>query len=315
MVNGSNSSKKGDFLTLQSLSPEILHRILDLTDRLKNRPVDVCDNQVLALVFEKPSTRTRTSFTVGFRQLGGSTLFLGRDDIQLSRGETVADTARTLSRYVDIISCRTFEHHRIEELAEHASIPIINALTDWAHPCQALSDVYTILSKSTMEHPVVAYVGDGNNVCHSLMQAAVPFSINLRIASPEGYEPDEELLRTLQDQGAAIEIFEDPADAARGAEFVYTDVWTSMGDENEAQERRQVFEPYQVNSELLDHASDSVKVVHCLPAHRGEEITDEVMDGSRSVVFDQAENRLHVQKALMAYLMADSKKIDDFLSE
>lgn len=309
-----NDEKKDDFLTLQSLSEKILRQIFELTDRLKNQPVEFCNNKVLALVFEKPSTRTRTSFTVGFRQLGGSTIFLGRDDIQLSRGETIPDTARTLSRYVDIISCRTFEHHRIEALAEHASIPIINALTDWAHPCQALSDVYTILERADGE-PTVAYVGDGNNVCHSLMQSASVFGLELRVSTPAGYEPDEGLTNRLQENGAPISRYDDPVDAVRDVDFVYTDVWTSMGDEEEAEKRREIFEPFQINGNLLSHASDDVYVLHCLPAHRGEEITDEVMDGPHSIVFDQAENRLHVQKALMAYLMADSDKIDDFLSE
>lgn len=306
---------KDDFLTLQSLPPSALDRILDLTDRLKDKPVDLCDNQVLALVFEKPSTRTRTSFTVGFRQLGGSTIFLGRDDIQLARGESVPDTARTLSRYVDLISCRTFEHHRIEDLAEFASIPIINALTDSAHPCQALSDAYTILNKSDSSNPTVAYVGDGNNVCHSLMQAALVFDLDLRIATPPEFEPDQSLTQQLLDQGADLTCFEEPEAAVENVEFIYTDVWTSMGDEDEADRRRKIFEPYQINDDLLSGASDGVKVLHCLPAHRGEEITDAVMDGPHSVVFDQAENRLHVQKALMAYLMADADEIDDFLSE
>lgn len=309
------SNNKDDFLTLQSLSVSTLERILDLTDRLKDRPVDVCDNQVLALVFEKPSTRTRTSFTVGFHQLGGSTIFLGREDIQLSRGETVADTARTLERYVDIISCRTFEHNRVEELAEHARIPIINALTDWAHPCQALSDIYTILNKAGSDSPTVAYVGDGNNVCHSLMQAASVFDVELRVATPQDYRPDPSLVEKLRTGGADLDVGQDPETAVAGADFVYTDVWTSMGDEDEAEKRRGIFEPYQINDDLLSSASSDVKVLHCLPAHRGEEITDAVMDGPHSVVFDQAENRLHVQKALMAYLMADTERIDDFLAE
>ncbi len=302
------------FISLETITGTQLEQLFELADRIRDRELDWCERRRLALVFEKPSTRTRVSFEVGIRQLDGSAVYLGRDDIQLARGETIPDTSRTLSRYVDGIVCRTFEHERVEQLAEYAAVPVINALTDWAHPCQALADFYTIRRLSEKTSPTLTYVGDGNNVCHSLMVGAFLRGLPMRISGPEGYEPDPVLLESLKDRGGAIEFTSDPAAAVKGTDFVYTDVWTSMGDEEEAEQRRRAFQPYQINRRLLEGASPEVRVMHCLPAHRGEEITDEVMEGSASVVFDQAENRLHVQKALMAVLLGDPEAVSETMA-
>lgn len=302
------------FISLETVTGSQLENLFVLADRIRERELDWCDGTRLALVFEKPSTRTRVSFEVGIRELGGGAIYLGRSDIQLARGETISDTSRTLSRYVDGIVCRTFGHERVEELAEYASVPVINALTDWAHPCQALADFYTIRRLGEQPTPTLAYVGDGNNVCHSLMVGAFLLDVPMRISGPEEYGPDEVLLESLTDRGASIEFVTDPVDAVNGADFVYTDVWTSMGDEEEAEVRRRAFQPYQVNRQLLEQAAPGAKVMHCLPAHRGEEITDEVLEGPASVVFEQAENRLHVQKALMAVLLGDPRAVSEEMS-
>lgn len=298
------------FLTLESISGDQLEALFQLTDRLKNTEYSLCDTARLGLIFEKPSTRTRVSFEVGIKQLGGDGIYLGRDDIQLSRGESIPDTARTLSRYVDGIVCRTFGHDRVEQLAEYSDVPVINALTDWVHPCQGVADFYTIRDHSNTSDPRLAYVGDGNNVCHSLMIGAWLLDIPMTVAGPEGYEPDDVLLESLNDRGGSIEWSPSPEDAVAGADIVYTDVWASMGQEDEAQKRKQVFEPYQINEALLNKADDDVRVMHCLPAHRGEEITADVIDGPQSIVFDQAENRLHVQKALLAVLLSDWDQVE-----
>jgi ornithine carbamoyltransferase len=295
-------------LTLRSLPDDDLREVLERTEQLKDRELDLCSGRTLILLFEKRSTRTRVSFSTGFQQLGGRVIFLSSDDVQLSRGETIADTARTLSRYADGIACRTFEQHRVDELGEYFEGPVINALTDQSHPCQALSDVYTVFQHAQTDAPSLAYVGDGNNVCRSLMEAARAFDLEMHVASPSGYEPDADVVDDLQKQGADLTLHDDPVDAVRNVDFVYTDVWVSMGDEN-AEQRKRDLQNYQVNTELLSHAAKEVKVMHCLPAHRGEEITANVMDGPRSVVFDQAENRLHVQKALTAYLMVGSDRL------
>lgn len=299
------------FLTLESITGEQFEALFDLTDQIRGEELDICDRTRLGLIFEKPSTRTRVSFEVGIDQLGGSGIYLSKDDIQLSRGESIPDTARTLSRYVDGIVCRTFGHDRVESLAEYSSVPVINALTDWVHPCQGLADFYTMRQHSDEQTPRLAYIGDGNNVCHSLMIGAFLLDIPMMIAGPEGYEPDDVLLDSLNDRGAEIDWTSSPEDAVDGADFIYTDVWASMGQESEAQKRKQVFEPYQVNTDLLDRANPEAKVLHCLPAHRGEEITDDVIDGPQSVVFQQAENRLHVQKALMAVLLSEYNTIEN----
>lgn len=302
------------FLTLESITREQLEGLFDLTDQIRDDELSLCDRKRLGMIFEKPSTRTRVSFEVAIEQLGGSAIYLSKDDIQLSRGESIPDTARTLSRYVDGIVCRTFGHDRVESLAEFSEVPVVNALTDWVHPCQGLADFYTIRQFSKSETPRLAYVGDGNNVCHSLMIGAWLLDYPMTIAGPEGYEPDDVLLESLNERGGSIEWTSSPEDAVDGADFIYTDVWASMGQEEEAQKRKQVFEPYQVNNDLLDRAGEDVKVLHCLPAHRGEEVTNEVIDGPHSVVFDQAENRLHVQKALLAVLLSDDGEIERILN-
>ena len=300
---------KRDFLSLYDFDPEELEGLLQRAKELKGkqrrgevwRPLE---GKTLAMIFEKPSTRTRVSFEVGMYQLGGHALYLGRGETQLGRGETIADTARVLSRYVDGIMIRTFSHRNVEELAANASVPVINGLSDLLHPCQILSDVFTIWEKlGRFEGVRVAYIGDGNNVANSWINGALRLGVQLRIACPQGYEPDQQILERALREGARVFLTHDPREAAEGAEVLYTDVWASMGQEAEREERLEVFRPYQLNRSLLELASPGALVMHCLPAHRGEEITDEVMDGPQSVVFDQAENRLHVQKAILEWLM------------
>jgi len=292
------------FITLETVTREQLVALFDLTDDIREREMDVCSRKRLGMIFEKPSTRTRVSFEVAIEQLGGTAIYLSKDDIQLSRGESIPDTARTLSRYVDGIVCRTFGHDRVEQLAEYSTVPVVNALTDWVHPCQALADFYTMRKHVQADSPTLTYIGDGNNVCHSLMIGAWLLDIPMKIAGPQGFEPDEVLMESLNDRGGSIRWTSDAQKAVEGADILYTDVWASMGQEGEKENRKQVFEPYQVNLSLLEHANDGVRVLHCLPAHRGEEITDEVIDGPASVVFEQAENRLHVQKALLSVLLS-----------
>ncbi|MCX5750592.1 MAG: ornithine carbamoyltransferase [Candidatus Saganbacteria bacterium] len=250
----------------------------------------------IALVFEKPSNRTRVSFDVGIYQLGGHPVVLMPDEIQLGLRESVADVARTLSRFVDGIVVRTFAHKSVEELAKHASVPVINGLSDQEHPCQALADFFTILEKKrTFKGLKIAYVGDGNNVCYSLMLLAEQIGVKMSVATPKGYEP-----RAL----GAIQIVNDPREAVKDADVIYTDVWASMGQEKEAAEKKLKFKDFQVNAKLLSLAKKDALVMHCLPAHRDEEITDDVLEGKQSVVFDQAENRLHVQKAILVKLLS-----------
>ncbi|MBC7326237.1 MAG: ornithine carbamoyltransferase, partial [Moorella sp. (in: Bacteria)] len=254
------------------------------------------------------STRTRVSFEVGMYQLGGYPLFLTHEDLQLGRGETIADTARVLSRYLDGIMIRTYAHKDVEELAAHATIPVINGLTDFLHPTQALADIMTIREwKGRLKGLNLTFIGDGNNVAHSLMYGGAKVGLNVAIACPSGYEPMpqvvEEARRIAADNGCHIAVTNNIREAAEGADILYTDVWASMGQEGESEKRRQAFQKYQINSELLKLAKPDAMVLHCLPAHRGEEITDEVMDGPQSAVFDEAENRLHAHKAIMAALM------------
>jgi ornithine carbamoyltransferase len=261
--------------------------------------------KTLGMIFEKASTRTRVSFEVGMYQLGGYALFLDFKDMQLSRGESVSDTARVLSRYVDGIVARTFSHEAVEELARHATIPVINGLSDLLHPCQILSDVFTIMEKKGGYRGLrVAYVGDGNNVAHSWINCAARLEFQLSLACPEGYGPDSSLLeRARKGSMGEIRLVHDPYDAIAEADVIYTDVWASMGKEDEHADRLQVLRDYQVNSRLVKAAKTGVLVMHCLPAHRGEEITDEVLDGNHSIVWDQAENRLHLQKAILEWVM------------
>jgi len=261
--------------------------------------------KTLGLIFDKSSTRTRISFEVGIYQLGGLALFLSSKDTQLGRGETIADTARVMSRYLDGMVIRTFKQETVEEFARYATIPVINGLTDLLHPCQILSDIFTITEKKgCFEGITVAYIGDGNNVANSWVNAAVKLPIFLHLACPEGYEPDGEILRRgLSEAGDRIKLYHDPIIAVREADIIYTDVWTSMGKEEEYERRITIFRPYQINRELLSHAKKDYLIMHCLPAHRGEEITDEIIEGIHSIVFDQAENRLNVQKAILEMLL------------
>ena len=268
--------------------------------------------KTLGMIFEKSSTRTRVSFEVGMTQLGGHALFLSSKDIQLGRGESIADTSKVLSRYVDGLMIRTFGHEIIEEFAEHASVPIINGLTNEHHPMQVLADLMTIYEKKgKLKGLRLAYIGDGNNnMTHSLMEGSAIMGMNMHIASPIGYEPLEEIFQKAKKKGehtgANIQFTDDPIEAIKEADIVVTDVWTSMGMEEEANKRLSIFQDYQVNVDLIQYAKEDFIFLHCLPAHRGEEVTTEVIDGSHSVVFDEAENRLHAQKAVLKRLMADT---------
>jgi ornithine carbamoyltransferase len=256
------------------------------------------------MIFQKPSTRTRVSFEVGIYQLGGTALYLSAGDLQLGRGETVKDTAHVLSRYLDAIMIRTFEQSDVEELAEHASIPVINGLTDSSHPCQALADVMTIRERfGRLENLKVVYLGDGNNVCASLMVASAKLGMNFVAATPPGYQPDVEPVRIARDAGGSIELTDDPVTAVEGADVLYTDVWTSMGQDDERERRLHDLAGFGIDADLVARAGDDAIVLHCLPAHYGEEITEDVLYGPRSAVWDEAENRLHAQKALMALVI------------
>jgi ornithine carbamoyltransferase len=294
------------FLSIADYTADELYAILDLAHRLKTggyaeRPLA---GRTLAMIFEKSSTRTRVSFEVGMYQLGGHALFLSSRDIQLGRGEPVRDTARVLSRYVDGIMIRTFAQETVEELARWGSVPVINGLTDLLHPCQIMADVMTIQESfgRDLRPRKVAWVGDGNNMANSWLNAAYRLGFELRLACPEGYRPDPAILDRAQ-SGAKITMTADPAEAVEGADVVNTDVWTSMGQEEETAAREAAFAGYQVDDALMARATDSAIFLHCLPAHRGEEVTDSVIEGDRSRVFDEAENRLHVQKAIMVRLM------------
>ena len=307
--------KVKDLVAISDLSRGEIHEIFAETKRLKDAlragtPTPVLAGKALGMIFNKPSTRTRVSFEVGMFQLGGHALHLGMGDLQLGRGETIADTARTLSRYLDGIMIRTFRHQDVADLARHASIPVINGLTDLSHPCQILGDVYTIAEQRGLDPAEpdlggvsVAFIGDGNNVANSWVEAAAALGFSFVICPPSGYEPNGAIWAASEKAGAKILIERDPAKAVAGADIVYTDVWASMGQEKEREERLKVFGPFQVNGRLMTKAKRGAKVMHCLPAHRGEEATDEVLDGPASIIFDQAENRLHVQKGVMSLLM------------
>jgi len=301
---------KKDLLSLYDLSGDDFRDILQRSGELKRMlqegsSHETLKRKTLGLLFDKSSTRTRLSFEAGINQLGGMATFLSRRDIQLGRGETVADTARVMSRYLDCIVIRTFEQELVEEFARWASIPVINGLTDLLHPCQILSDLFTIEEKKgTYEGLTIAFVGDGNNMVNSWINAAAKVPFRLHLACPEGYDPDETILkRAMAESEKGIEVFRSPSQAVAGADVIYTDVWASMGQEEQQEERLIVFKDYQVNMNLLQRARSDAIVMHCLPAHRGEEITGEVMESTSSVVFDQAENRLHVQKAIMEILV------------
>jgi ornithine carbamoyltransferase len=305
--------KGRDFLRVKDWAGDELVAVLDLADRLKARQRERVEHRhlegrTLGMIFQKPSTRTRVSFEVGMAQLGGTALYLAAGDLQLGRGETIKDTGNVLSRYLDGIMIRTFAQADVDELAEHAEIPVINGLTDEFHPCQALADVMTIREHfGSFEGVRVAYLGDGNNVCHSLMVACTKLGLDFVAATPSGYEPDEEVVGWAQaaadESGGSLEVGHDPRAAAEGADVLYTDVWTSMGQEEERERRLRDLVDYRIDDRALALASERAVVLHCLPAHYGEEISEEILYGPRSAVWDQAENRLHAQKALLALVV------------
>ncbi|MDM5198602.1 ornithine carbamoyltransferase [Fictibacillus enclensis] len=311
VITHKETSLKGkDLLTLADWTSEEIEQILNYAVKMKKekQPKQLLAGKTLGMIFEKSSTRTRVSFEVGMLQLGGHALHLSSRDIQMGRGESIADTAKVLSRYLDGIMIRTFQHEIVEELAAHADIPVINGLTDDYHPCQVLADLMTILEyKKSFAGQKLAYVGDGNNMAHSLMIGSAKVGLNCTIITPENYEPKQEIVlkakEIAQKTGAEIVVTHDLKDGICNADAVYTDVWASMGWEDEANERISAFQDYQVNQEVLALAKPDYIFMHCLPAHRGEEVTADVIDGPNSVVFDEAENRLHVQKALMASVM------------
>lgn len=307
---------KKDFLSITDLGLDI-NTILELAVKLKTpegfkKFQSSLTNKSMAMIFEKSSTRTRVSFEVAMTQLGGHSLFLNSKDLQLSRGETVADTARVISRFVDIIMYRAFDHKIMIELAKNSTVPVINALDDIEHPCQIIADFLTIMEyKGRLKGLNLVYLGDGNNVCNSLLLGSSMCGVNMKAVCPEGFLPTKEILdqarQFAEKMGCNITATQEPDSAVKDADVIYTDTWVSMGDETEVEERRTRFKPYQVNSQLVAKAKSDYIFMHCLPAHRGEEVTDDVMDSENSVVFDQAENRLHAQKAIILYLLEKTK--------
>jgi ornithine carbamoyltransferase len=302
---------KKDLLTIGQLSKDEIYDIFSLTAKIKKYPRSykgVLQGKTLALIFQKPSNRTYVSFYVGMFQLGGTALYLGPDQIKLGERETVHDVAKTLSRYVDGIVLRTFAHQTVSDMAAYADVPVINGLSDYSHPCQALADLFTIREKfGTFKNVTLAYIGDGNNVCNSLISVCAKIGVHLNIATPKGYEPDRGVMRMAQvianQSGSRVRLFGNAQAAARGADVLYTDVWASMGQESEAKKRKKDFKAFQLNSKLAGVSNKGVLIMHCLPAHRGEEISDDCIDGKNSIVFDEAENRLHVQKAVLVKLL------------
>ncbi len=301
---------KRDFLSDDDIAPAELTALLDGADRYRaeRRPRSTLAGRSIALIFEKPSTRSRVSFEVAVHELGGYPLPLVASDLQLDRGETIEDTAQVLSRYVHAIVLRTFAQENLERLARASTVPVVNALSDYLHPCQALADLQTIRQrKGHLQGLRLGYLGDGNNVAHSLLLAGAKAGLHLAIATPAGYEPIPQIVRRASEiaaeTGGSVELTNDPASAAKGADVLYTDVWASMGQELEHGERALIFKPYQLSTDTVNAAAPDVVVLHCLPAHRGEEISAEVMDGPSAAVFDQAENRLHTQKALLSWLL------------
>lgn len=305
-----------DLLSIHDLSVGEVATILDVSRKLKKKqklgePHEYLKGKTLAMIFSKASTRTRISFETGFHQLGGHPIYMSEATSQIGRGEPVKDTARVLSRFVDGIMTRTYSHEAVKELAEYATVPVINGLTDLLHPCQALTDMFTILEyKDVLKGRKLVYVGDGNNMAHSLMFACAKVGMNMVCASPKGYQPNPQIVSQAKADaaitGCTVTVQEDMEDAAKNADVLYTDVWASMGEESEREVRKKALHAYQINQHLVELARPDVMVLHCLPAHRGEEITDDVIEGTHSAVFDEAENRLHVQKAIMALLMSDA---------
>ena len=299
-----------DFLSIADCEREDLEDIFTLAADLKKKQKDgtphkILDGQTLGMIFEKSSTRTRISFEVGMYQLGGHALFLSSGNTQMGRGEPIKDTARVMARYCDGIMIRTFSHQIVEEFSEHSYVPIINGLTDLCHPCQVMADLFTVTEyKEDYANQKYCWIGDGNNMANSWINAAAKFGFELRVATPKGYEPDASVIAAAQAAGAKLLLTNDPREAADGADVLNTDVWASMGQEEEQKEREAAFKGFQINNDLLKIADPKSVVMHCLPAHRDEEITDEIMEGPHSIIIDEAENRLHVQKAILATLMA-----------
>jgi ornithine carbamoyltransferase len=299
--------------SLYDLTQEEIEQIFKTSELLKLQKLrgqehPLLKGRTLAMIFEKPSTRTRVSFEVGMWQLGGYALYLSSSDLQLGRGETIADTAQVLSRYVDGIMARVFSHQTILDLIKYSRVPVVNGLSDYSHPCQGLADLFTIYEKKgKLSGLKLAYIGDGNNVAHSLIFGCSKVGMNIVIGCPKGYEPNAEVVakgkEEAKQKGCLVKITNDPKEAVKGADIVYTDVWASMGKEEEHKKRIRVFKPYQINAKLVKGAKEDYLFMHCLPAHRGEEVTDEVADSKNSVIFDQAENRMHTQKALLALMM------------
>jgi len=295
------------FLTLKDLAPPDIIKIVERASELKRDEIlsPTLSGRTLALLFDKSSTRTRVAFEVAMTKLGGSTLFLSRQDSQIGRGEPVEDSARVLSRMVDCIAIRTFEHQDVEKFAAYSSVPVINALTDSFHPCQLLADMQTYFEyRGSITGKTVAWIGDGNNMCQSYLNAATVFDFQLNIACPNGYQPDFQL---VADNKSHVKVCDTPAEAVTGANLVVTDVWASMGKEHEQKHRIACFKPYQVNQELMSIAHPEALFMHCLPAHRGEEVTDEVLESEQSVIWDEAENRMHSQRALLEFLYLTSR--------
>ena len=307
-------SMKGKSLaSLYDLTKEEIEEILKTSELLKlqflrGQEHPLLRGKTLAMIFEKPSTRTRVSFEVGMWQLGGYALYLSSSDLQLGRGETIGDTSQVLSRYADGIMARVFKHQTILDLIRYSRVPVINGLSDFSHPCQGLADLFTVYEKKgKLSGLKLAYVGDGNNVAHSLIYGCSKVGMDIAVACPKGYEPDSEVVLKAKAEakrnGCGVIVTNDPKEAVRGTDVVYTDVWASMGQEKEHEKRVKIFKPYQVNAQLVKQAKEDYLFMHCLPAHRGEEVTDEIADSKNSVIFDQAENRMHAQKALLALIM------------
>ena len=301
---------KKDFISIADFTLSELEAIFDLTKELKEKTRrreehQLCKGMTMSMIFAKPSARTRISFETGMYQLGGFALYLSPNDIGIGKREAVKDIAQVVSRYNDIIMARLFDHIHMINLAEHASVPVINGLTDYNHPCQIMADIFTVMEhRKNLKNIKIVYIGDGNNVANSWINLASKMPMHLVLCSPSGYEPDQKTMDNAKNAGISrIELLTNPKAAIKNADVVYTDVWASMGMEAEARARRKVFLPYQVNSELMAYAGKNALVMHCLPAHRGDEITDDVIDGPQSIVFDEAENRMHVQKAIIVRLL------------
>lgn len=305
--------KGKDLISIADLTLEEVYEIFDVSKTLKEKlytgePHRLLEGKTLGMIFAKPSTRTRISFETGIYQLGGYGMYFNQNDLQLGKSENVHDTAKVLSRYLNGIMIRTFSHQDVVDLAKHASIPVINGLTDLLHPCQVLADLFTILEKRRrLQGLKLAYIGDGNNMAHSLLNGCSKVGMDISIASPSGYKPLKEIVehaeKNAKYMGSKVEILDDPVAAVKNADIVYTDVWASMGQEKEAEDRKKKFAPFQVNPGLVKNAKEDYLFMHCLPAHRGDEVVDEVADSPNSIIFDEAENRLHVQKAIMALVM------------